>query len=81
MDTHDLGKRYYWHHAWYVSRRHPFHTVDRTVEIDEPYRIGRCHVLSIPGLKFALVVGKWVGEHEDEDTAILDALRGREVPL
>lgn len=57
-NTHDLG-RFYWH-AMRVTWRTPLLQVDgESYEVEEPWRIGRCVVLRLLFLPFALVLGWW----------------------
>lgn len=48
-----------------------------TREVDPPYRYGRAVIVRLPFSTGALVLGKWDGQLEDEDSAILTATGGR----
>lgn len=81
METHDIpGTNWYWHVAWYTRRKHPFKALESTHELEDPFRIGVSWVYSVPGFKFAFVIGCWVAQHPDEETAILTATGGRILP-
>lgn len=46
-------------------------------EVDPPYRYGRSWIFRLPFSTRSLVLGKWEGRIEDEDSAILSATGGR----
>lgn len=48
-------------------------------EVDPPYRYGRSVILRLPLSGAALVIGKWEGQLESEDSAIYLATGGRPV--
>lgn len=78
-ETHDIGSKFYWHWAWYQTRKSPLFAREPTTEIDRPFRTGLSTVWKIPFSRRALVVGIWTGKSESETVAILRATGGREV--
>ncbi len=78
-ETRDIGRRIYWHWAWYTSYKSPLFAVEPTTEIDPPYRTGTSTVWKVPFSRRALVVGAWTGRSANEKEAILRATGGREL--
>lgn len=55
-DTHDVGQ-WYWHLLRVPWRTPPLQLRGTSHEVEEPWRIGRCVLLSVAGR--SLVLGKW----------------------
>lgn len=66
------AQKLYWH--WHKP---PLLHVDRTVETDAPYRLGKCLVIRAPFTKAALAVGAWVGKSRHEEDALLTSMGAR----
>lgn len=75
--THDIGN-YYWHTMTARTRR--LLQPSETVEIEPPFREGRCLLLRLPWTRLCLVVGRWTGAQHEED-ALMQALGARAIPL
>lgn len=78
MMVYKIGQ-YYWHTINLVpgSSRVVYST---THEQEEPYRIGRSIVLRFWGEK-GLIIGRWTGYHDDEDSALMAGLDAHEEVL
>ena len=74
--TRGLG-RFYWHRHTFLTTEAPLFDRVSTHEIDPPYRYGDSRALRIPFTRQGLVWGRWMGEHPDEDTALMTAMSGR----
>ena len=73
MEVAQIGKNWYTQKLYYQKRWHWPVSVERTVETESPYRIGKCLVLSLPPFKTAWVFGRWV-DQVGEDTALSEAV-------
>lgn len=83
METHDIGKTYV-HGVRLLWNAPPYHRAP-TVELDEPYRVGRSHVIHFWPTTLGLSFGRWhlddmplFDEHgdpreRDESDAVADA--------
>lgn len=57
-DTHDVG-RFYWHVMHVTWKTPPVQLDGQSYEVEEPWRIGRCVLLRLLFLPYALVLGWW----------------------
>jgi ABC-type bacteriocin/lantibiotic exporter with double-glycine peptidase domain len=75
--VHNIGKQYFTQYiefpvkwGWKITVR------GWTQEIDEPFRTATPFIFRLPFHK-ALVLGKWTGKQDDEETALNNAIQGR----
>lgn len=82
-ETHDLG-RLYVHGMRVPWRTPPIQLRGTSHEVEEPWRIGRCVVLRLLLLPYALVIGWWgpgrsvedVWAAEGSENGVIEARRG-----
>lgn len=77
---HDIGKHHFVHTMKYPTTDFPLLDMGETQEIEDPYRYGRSVVLRLPFARSAVVVGRWVGE-EQEDDALRRAIQARDLDV
>jgi hypothetical protein len=65
-ETHDLG-RFYWHAMRVTWKTPPLQLDGVSYEVEEPWRVGRCLVLRLFVLPYALVLGWWGPPRTYED--------------
>jgi hypothetical protein len=75
-NTHGIGQ-YYWHWHTFLSTEAPVYDRVSTHEIEPPYRYGDSRALRIPFTRRGIVWGRWRGSHQDEETALMEAMSGR----
>jgi len=71
--THDITKHLFWH-MLRLDKKSPLHHVQRSYEIQGPFRISYTHVYRLPLTTFAIAVGYWLDE---EDSGHHESLRAR----
>lgn len=62
----------------YPSRKFPIMECGTTQEIEWPFRFGQGLVIRLPFTTKAVVVGRWIGDREEEE-ALSDAIGARKL--
>ena len=75
-ETHDLGNRFVTTMRYPSRTGWPFRDPRAFIrEIEPPYRIGSGTALRFPGLRTAVIVGRWDDEGGEEVQRLTEALR------
>lgn len=79
MEPRTIGSLFWYTYDYGFKDAPRLNRKGTTREVDPPYRNGRCWLLRLPFSSASLVLGRWDGRINNEDTAILTATNGRPV--
>jgi len=74
--THEW-RTWFVHSMEYPTKSHPLVEPGNSRETDWPFRVGSSLVMRMPFSRRAFVIGKWSDQTLDEEVALLEALKGR----